>query len=126
MAIINFVARKPVEGGEIPREIGEALIRDMREMQVNEVVGFENPSRIAKTLGVSQPSARAWFKGTARPSYEVAKRFCDKTGKRYEGLFGETTDEDAMRWRTLVELVRDKVDPARALQLAQAARPERG
>jgi hypothetical protein len=99
--------------GEIPREVSDRIIADVRSLIESKAKGFENNTRAGKTLGVSQPSVTAWLAGRARVSYKVARVAEEKLGKDYLGDPQDTPETRAwgMKWKALSLLVRDGFDP---------------
>lgn len=116
---------KAIENGELPRELAERIVKDMLRLQEEGREGFENPSQLARTLGVKQPSARAWIVGRAQPSYEIAKRFSAKSGIVYPELTGG--DEEAgKKWTALAELIHgDHFDAREAFTAVESAEFDR-
>lgn len=116
---------KPIEKGDLPKEVAAKIVADMVRLTEEGRPGFANPSQLARTLGVSQPSARAWIVGRAQPSFEIAKRFSEKTGIEYPELFGGD-DEAAKKWLALSELVRgDSFDALEAFTAVDSAQFDR-
>jgi hypothetical protein len=104
--------------GEIPREVSDRIIADVRSRIDAKAAGFENITRAGKTLGVSQPSVTAWLAGKSRVSYKVARQAEEALGKNYLGDPRDTeeTREWGMKWRALDRLRRDKYDLAESFR----------
>ena len=100
------------EGGEIPQDVSDRIIADVRSLIASKAPGFENRTRAGGTLGVSQPSVTAWLAGKSRVSYKVARVAEQKLGKDYLGDPQDTneTREWGMKWKAFSMLVRDGFD----------------
>lgn len=100
------------EGGEIPQDVSDRIIADVRSLIASKAPGFENRTRAGETLGVKQPSVTAWLAGKSRVSYKVARVAEQKLGKDYLGDPQDTTEtrEWGMKWKAFSMLVRDGFD----------------
>lgn len=108
---------KPVEQGDLPKEIAAKIVADMQRLIDLKREGFASVTQLARKLGVSQPSASAWLAGRAQPSFATAQRFSKETGISYPEIFGEY----GMRWRALAELIQDGFDARKAFTAVDTA-----